>query len=79
MYLPMYNISSVLGTSPMLEKSRHKSVPTQEKRVAGIGMSEQKLATYLRVADISPTFPAKGTAKLRVGICDGVNLREAIA
>ena len=50
----MYIISSVLGTS-MSEKSRHKSVPTQEKRVAGIGMSERKLATYSRVADMSPT------------------------
>jgi hypothetical protein len=39
----------------MSEKSRHKSVPTQEKRVAGIGMSERKLATYSRVAEMSPT------------------------
>jgi hypothetical protein len=37
----------------MSEKSQHKSVPTQEKRVAGIGMSEQKLATFSHVADIS--------------------------
>ncbi len=43
----------------MLEKSQHKSVPTQKKRVAGIGMSEQKLATYSRIVDMSPTFPAK--------------------
>ncbi len=56
----MYIISSVLGTS-MSEKSQHKSVPTQEKRVAGIGMSERKLATYSRVADMSPTFPAKSS------------------
>jgi hypothetical protein len=50
----------------MSEKSRHKSVPTQEKRVPGIGMSEQKLVTYSHVADMSPTFPAKTSPSSRL-------------
>ncbi len=58
MYLPMYNISSVCGMS-MSENHDTKVFRHKEKRVAGIGMSEQKLATFLLVADMSPTFPAK--------------------
>jgi hypothetical protein len=59
----------------MSEKSRHKSVPTQEKRVSGIGMSERKLATNSRVADMSPTcrrhFQPSCAAR---NLADGVDL-----
>ncbi len=58
-FLTMYNILSVHGTS-MLENHDTKSVSTQEKRAAGIGMMEQKLATFLLVADMLLTFPAQG-------------------